>query len=281
MAILLSYLFYFIAASASPLQRRWLATKKDGGGQIDFAFRVMLITAIGGLSLVFFSPFQLRGKALELGLLALVCAVSGAAYFVSYFSAQKHVDAGVSTLVSNVYTPVTIVIATLFLNEGLEALQIIGTLFLLFAMLLVSKKHRLGKFSFDKYFWLVVISGIALGICLSAERALMKTTGFTAGTLLSWWSQVAGLGIASYIWKSHTTYNLRDTAITGGLRFLQALSWVILLQVVGNLSVVSSVTTFKVVVVFAAAAIILKERQDMTRKIIGSIIAVVGLLLMK
>lgn len=48
MIILLSYIFYFIAASASPLQRRWLATKKDAGGreQVDFAFRVTLVTVV-------------------------------------------------------------------------------------------------------------------------------------------------------------------------------------------------------------------------------------------
>src|SRR3989344_6834783 len=98
MAILLSYLFYFVAASASPLQRRWLATQKDGGGQIDFAFRVMFLTALGGLSLILFSPMQFHGSVLKLGLLSLVCAVFGASYFVSNYSAQKHVDAGVSTL---------------------------------------------------------------------------------------------------------------------------------------------------------------------------------------
>ena len=53
MTILLAYLFYFVAASASPLQRRWLAVKRDGGGQIDFAFKVMLIVATCGFGLYF------------------------------------------------------------------------------------------------------------------------------------------------------------------------------------------------------------------------------------
>jgi len=55
-------------------------------------------------------------------------------------------------------------------------MQILGTALLLVGMVIVSKKHRIGKFSFDKYFVLMALSGIFLGVCLIAERALMKIT---------------------------------------------------------------------------------------------------------
>ncbi len=282
MLVLLSYLFYFAAASASPLQRRWLSTNKEGGGQIQFAFRVMLFVAICGFLLPLFSQPQLNGGFWQIVLLGLITGLSGALFFIGNYSAQKHVDAGVTSLISNIYTPVTIIIASLFLSESLKPMQLVGTLILLFAMVLVSKKHRVGRFNFDKYFWLMILSGVSLGICLSAERALMKTTGFSAGTLISWWSQVLALGLATLIFKKNrTSYGLKDTLITGSLRFLQALSWVVLLQVVGNLSIVSAVTTFKVVVIFLFAAILLKEREDLPRKIVGSLIAIFGLLLIK
>jgi hypothetical protein len=35
----------------------------------------------------------------------------------------------------------------------------------------------------------MLLSGVFLGILLTAERALQKITGFSAGTMLSWWSQ--------------------------------------------------------------------------------------------
>ena len=127
----------------------------------------------------------------------------------------------------------------------------------------------------------MLLSGVALGVCLTAERALLKMTGFSAGTMLSWWSQCAFLGIAAIATKNKSEYSKKDIFITGGLRFFQSLSWVILLFVVGNLSIVSSITTFKVVVIFIAAAIFLKERDDLPRKILGSVVALVGLLLMK
>lgn len=283
MTILLSYIFYFIAASASPLQRRWLATKKDADSreQIDFAFRVTLVTVVLSLLIPLFSPFQLSGNPYHLFLLTLVCGICGAGFFATTYIAQKHVEAGISSLVTNIYTPVAIVLASVFLNEGLTRIQIVGTVLLLCALVIVSKRHHVGRLRFDRYFLLMIAGGIMLGISLTAERALMSITGFTAGTMLSWWAQCLALGVAAYASSSKHTYSQKDILITGVLRFLQSLSWVIVLFVVGNLSVASAVTTFKVVVIFIAAAILLKEREDLPRKIIGSVIAVIGLLLMK
>lgn len=283
MVILLSYIFYFIAASASPLQRRWLARERGGDGksQIDFAFKITLIVVALSLFIPLFSPFKIEGNPYHLFLLACVCGIFGAGTIIANYIAQKHVEAGISSIVSNIYTPITIVLASVLLNEGLAPIQIIGTVLLLIAMVLVSKKHRVGRFHFDKYFVLMIAGGIMLGFTVTAERALMNATGFTAGTMLSWWSQCAALGIATYIARSKHTYSRKDILTTGILRFLQSLSYVILVYVVGNLSVVSSVTTFKVVIIFLAAALLLKEREDMPRKIIGSAVAMIGLFLMK
>jgi hypothetical protein len=57
----LSYIFFFVAASASPLQRRWLATNKnkDNKGQIHFAFQITFVISILGLFLPFFEKFYI------------------------------------------------------------------------------------------------------------------------------------------------------------------------------------------------------------------------------
>ncbi|MBP9715392.1 MAG: EamA family transporter [Candidatus Pacebacteria bacterium] len=283
MIIILSYIFYFIAASVSPLQRRWLAVNKNGGntGQINFTFQVMLIITILSVFLPLFEPMHFAGNPFKLVILSLICGVFGAITFVFSYTAQRHIEAGVTSIIGNVYTPVAIILSTLFLSEGLNTTQILGTVLLLAGVVVVSKKHRIGRFKFDKYFIMMLLSGVFLGFVVVAERALQKTTGFSAGTMLSWWSQCLFLGIAVLITKSRNVYSNKDILITGTLRFFQALSWVTLIFVVGNLSLVSSITTFKVVIVFIAAAFFLKEREDVPRKILGSVVALVGLLLMK
>ncbi len=283
MTALLSYIFFFVAWTLSPLQRRWIATKKNSENkwQINFAFQVTVITVILSLVLPFFEPFYLQGNIYFIFILTLICGISWAIYFIAFFVAQKHVEVWVSTLVNNINTPIAIVLATLFLDEKLTNIQILWTIFLLIGMVIVSKQHRIGRFKFDKYFMMVVLSGIALGITITAERALQKMTGFTAGTMFSWWSQCLFLGIITLITHDKNQYSKKDIWITWILRFLQSLSWVVLIFVVWNLSLVSAITTFRVVVVFIAGALFLKERDNLPRKIIGSVVALIGLLLMR
>lgn len=281
--ILLSYLFYFAAAIASPLQRRWLAKKHDVdmAGQIRLAFFVTLIIAILGLPLALVSPFELSGNLVVVFSLVALCGVFGAGFFVTSYVAQRHIDAGVSSIISNIYTPITIVLATVFLGEGLSSTQVLGTVLLLAGMLVVSKKHRIGRFSFDRHFYLMLLSGAFLGIVLTLERLLQKITGFSAATILSWWAECLFLGLAVLMTKGSLIYTKHEVVVTGVLRYFQQLSWVVLVFTVGNLSVVASITTFKIVFIFIAAAILLNERDDIQRKIIGSLLAVGGLLLMK
>lgn len=280
--VILAYLFYFVVSTIAPLQLRWLKRGHQGGSEIAFSFWVVFILSVLGLAVFpFIEPLQISGGAWSLLGLSILCAVFGALYFIASFTAQKHVEAGVTSLALNIYTPITIVLSTLFFDESLKPLQIAGTALLLLSLYFLSKKHRTGTFRFDKYFLMMLGSGILLGLLLVAERALQRTTGFSGGTLLSWWSQCAGLGVAMLIFKSKNIHSVKETFITGILRFLQGFAYVFLVFVVGNLSVVSAVTTFKMVVVFVAAAIFLKEREDLPRKILGSVIAVAGLLLMR
>lgn len=279
----LSYIFYFIFASISPLQRRWLATKKNHTNtwQILFAFQITLVVSLLGFFLPFFEKFYISWNIFFITGLSFICWISWGLFFTFSYISQKYVDAGITTLVSNIYTPVSIILATIFLNERLTFIQILGTIFLLFWILIVSKKHKIWRFKFDKYFLLMLLSGVFLGILLTAERALQKITGFSAGTMLSWWSQSLFLWIVAFFVKEKSQYTKKDIFITWWLRFLQSFSWVVLVFIVWNLSLVSSITTFKVVLIFIFWALFLCERDDLKRKLFWSLIAFVGLLCMK
>ena len=283
MTIFFGYLIYFVLTTVNALQRRFVIKKKNAQGveQISFAFQVMAILVFASVVMQFFSPLYFSGNKVYLILLSMVCGVCGMGYFILNFSAQKHVDAGVSNVIVNIYTPITIILAFLFLGEGLTNTQILGTLLLMVSMFLVSKKHRLGAFRFDKYFWLMVLSGVSMGILLVAERALQKQTGLTGATMLSWGAQCFFLGLATLYFKSKHPYTNSEVLTTGILQVGSSMSYVVLLYIVGNLSLVSSITTFKIVAVFIGAALLLHEREDLPRKILGSVIAVIGLLLMK
>ncbi|MFZ2149543.1 MAG: EamA family transporter [Minisyncoccia bacterium] len=262
---------------------RWLLRDKSftPKQQISFTFQCIAVLFAGSLLFPFFSPFFLNPNYSKLFFLALVCGLFGAAFNVLQYVAQKYLEAGVGGLVRNIYTPITILLSSFLLHEGLTPIQIVGTLLLLMSIFIVSKKHRTGKFTFDKYFVLMLLSGVLLSAVLVAERELQRVTGFSAGVMLSWGAQAASLGLlALFIGEKHT-YSKKQVLITGGLQFLKAFSYVMLVWVVGNLSLVTSITTFQVILLFIAGAVFLKEREDLGIKIFGSIIAVIGLLLMK
>ena len=282
MIIFLSYTVYFILTTVNALQRRFVIKNKNAPGleQIHFAFEVMVILVLASVILQFFSPLYFAGSKLYLIVFSLMCGIFGMGYFTLNFIAQKHVDVGVSNVVVNIYTPITIVLSSLFLREGLNNMQLFGTLLLLISMFIISKKHRIGRFSFDKYFWIMILSGVSMGVLLIAERALQKQTGLAGATMLSWGAQCFFLGLATIILKSKHTYKNKEVLTTGILQAFSSMSYVVLLYVVGNLSLVSSITTFKIVAVFIVAALFLNEKEDLPRKIFGSIIAVIGLLLM-
>jgi drug/metabolite transporter (DMT)-like permease len=228
----------------------------------------------------FFSDFYLAGSYPYLAFLAVTCAIFGASANILGYIGQKHLDAGTMSVVWNIYTPVTIVLSSVVVHEGLTLPQVAGTILLLIAIFVISRKHHLGKFRFKRDFLFVLLGGLLIGFLLVAERTLQKTTGFSAGVMISWGSQVMGLGIARFLVGAKHTYTKKEVTITGTLQFLGALSYVMLVWVVGNLSVVTSITTFKVVIVVIAAGIFLGEKEDLRRKIIGSVLAVIGLLLM-
>jgi len=283
MTIILIYVGFFLVTTLSSLQRRFVIKRKDSEGldQIRFAFEVMCILVIGSIVMQFFSPLYFSGSKLYLVFLSLICGVFGMGFFALNFMAQKHIDAGVSNVILNICTPLTIIFSSVFLRESLTNIQILGTALLLTSIILISQKHRISRFNFDKYFWMILLSGVFLSILLVAERTLQIQTGLTGATILSWGSQCFFLGLLTLALKSKHTYTNSEVLTTGILQLFSSIAYVVLLFYIGNLSLVSAVTTFKIVTVFIAAAIFLGEREDMPRKIFGSILAVIGLLLIK
>lgn len=285
MTIILAYLFYFVFATWSPLQRRVLA-KKTNYNPILIAQKTNLVKILIGT--IVFALIPNKGSFVfskQLWILLILSCLFSVIHFVLIYATQKHIDATKTTIIVNVYTPVSILLATIFLGESLTLKQIFGTLLLLLAVVIISIKKIDNKFlKIDKYVLRMLIVGISLGIVLVIERQLMIITGNWNGVFLSWFAGFVGLSIVAPLVSKYfagTRPSNKDVIVTAGLNFLQQASWPILVVAVGSFSVVSSVTTFKIVVVFVASYLFLHEKDHLKRKIAGSILALIGLLLMK
>jgi drug/metabolite transporter (DMT)-like permease len=281
--ILLAYLFYFVAATASPLQRR-LQAKKTQSNVLLLATQTQIVVCCLGL-LLLIKPGQ--GLGLTVSALPIsfgIILFGGLFHSLSYLS-QKHVDAAQTSVISNIYTPVTILLAVLFLNDQFTTKQFFGTLILIVAVLLIAVDNITRRtLRISRYSFMMLASGSSLGVILFLEKLMMNMLGAGRGVFISWVLQLIGLAIVSKVFSKNLIGNkpkFREIALSSILRFAQQVSYVILLVVVGNLAVVSAVTTFKIVFVFAASYILLDERTHIKRKVVGSLLALIGLLLTK
>lgn len=282
MTAILAYIFFFVAATASPLQRRHQSkvTKTD---PIILAAWTQAFVWVLGLSLLYRADTSSFEWSWHLAFLSLGLLISSPLFFYLSYKSQKHVDATQSIILSNIYTPVAIALALLFLGDALTKTQIIGAIILFFAMILISIERVGNKsFAFSKHSFEMLTSGIFLGIVLFLEKATMDLVGNRVGIVFSWTAQIIGLFALVYAIRGiHKLPTKREILVSGSLRYAQQLSWVTLLIVVGNLALVSAVTTFKIVFIFLGAFIFLKERDHLARKFLGVAIAIIGLLLMK
>jgi drug/metabolite transporter (DMT)-like permease len=282
MNLFLAYVFYFVAASASPLYRRWSAKKQpDDGNKLKAAFYSNAVLACMAPLLFIHGSLPAHIPVIKIIILAVLAGVFGTAFIAFQYNAQKHVDAGLTTVISNIYTPVVIILSTLFLGEKLKGLQFVGTGLLLYAAIIMSKKHKISRFKYDTYFMQMLCSGMFLGVTLIIERLMIKSVGLPLAFTLSWLTQTAGIGLVSLSDKRPLGVPRRVIGTTGVLRFFQIYAFGLLIVISGNLSIVSSITTFKVVIIVAVAALFMNEKDHLREKIIGSLVALAGLLLMK
>ncbi len=117
MSIIFAYIFYFIAASASPLQRRWLAKNKSLTlrQQITFTFQISFVLALCSLLLPLWKPITYTGDNIPLVITLTLGTMffGGGFYLISYIT-DKHLDAGIKSFTSNLSTPLVILFSTLF-----------------------------------------------------------------------------------------------------------------------------------------------------------------------
>src|SRR6202042_2303499 len=88
---------------------------------------------------------------------------------------QKEVDATQFSIISNIYTPITILTSAFLLKESLTTIQVVGMMLLVFGAITISiKRVRPQTFLFDSHSLMSIWSGVALRFGLVAERAAVR-----------------------------------------------------------------------------------------------------------
>lgn len=248
-----------------------------------FSGVMVLVFAILSNNLSFPSLDLILEKKLYLFILLSGLCFAANAYFG--FKSLKHIDISKFIVLFSFRTVVTIIVASIFLNEKLTPVQLIGSLLILLSIILINSKSVKEIFVFGKGEVYVLIASIAFGLGNVSDKYMFDsfelipymTIGFLLpGTLLTLRKPNTILEFPEFFRKNR----IWKITLFTFLYTLAALSFYYAFILADNASLVSSIGQISTIVTVILGIIVLKERKDLRKKLLGGAISFVGLVLL-
>lgn len=276
---------YLVLNTATYLFQRTLGQKLSKYKRLISGFFFLVIHYPLGLIVAAYSS-----PHLAIGWLNLLLLVAGSWVFplinIIALKASKDVDAGHYTVLSNVTPIVTIIAATLLLNERLDARQLAGAAIIITSAFLITLP-RLRRGSRSRAFGVTVaLSGFLLaGLATVYERWMLTRIGFGAYLIFGWGLQT--LWMAAIAWPQrkqvHIIKKKENFAPILGFALassIKGICFVAALKLSGNASLFSAFASFTAILVVPAAYIVLKERDWLWLKITAAATGTIGLVIL-
>ena len=278
-------ILYLILTTATYLSRRQLAMSFASHNRIVNAFSfVAAVYPVGLIVAAFNSP--------DLGIgwwNFLLLVIGGAIFPISYllaYRANKDVDAGLYTIINNIAPVVSIILATLWLNETLTGIQLLGAGIILIATTVVTLP-QVGKHLVKNRHALICafVAVVLIGIGIVYERYMLTRIDFGAYLVYGWGLQT--LWIVAFAWNQRHTLKalkkpkMRKPLISYSLSLaLRGICFVSALRLSGNASFVVAFVSFMPVLIVLSAFFVLNEHDHLRLKLGGAALGVAGLLLL-
>jgi len=282
----ISFFFYFIFGAMSYVLRRVLAQKLGNHNRLINSVFFICFLLPAAIILSFFFPHDLNVGAFNLLLLfggSIIWPILG----IISFRANKEVDVGIFTIISNLSPIFTIAIALTFLHENLGKLQFVGIgLLILSGLLIASSQLNKKNRASTKNILICLLSAAVLGVAVAYERFMLSRIDFGAYLIYGWGSQIIWSAILTgkELKKLPDLFNKaakkRKTLIVWGITStLKSVAFILALKISGSASIISAASNFMSIVVVITAYFYLKERQHMIHKWLAAGIGIAGLLL--
>ena len=189
---------YIVLATAAYLLRRQLAQSiPDANRIINAIFFVGFLYPLGVAIAVLSKP------NLAIGWDNFVYVFFGSMLFplvmVTAFNANKHIDAGLYTILNNLTPVVAIVCAYIFLAERLTSTQLTGSFIIIGSAFLASLpklKHHAKSNPVGIYFALISIVLLGLGVVF--EKWMLGRMDFGAYLIFGWGAQALWMAILAW-----------------------------------------------------------------------------------
>lgn len=277
--ILISVVLYSISVL---LQRVLLKENESQPVAYSIFFQFLTGVVLGLVGFLFADmslPANLADLFWNLALMTILYGFSN----IFIFKSLKQTEASKFSIVFATRAFFTVLASSILLEEFLEGSQFLGALFIFSGVVLVNLKSS--KLSFDRGTLFALFAAFAFGIANTNDRFLLGsfsvypyiTIGFLAPSLLM---------AAIYPKEIKHIKVFLDKKILNKMLFLSviyafsAVAFFAALQLSDNSSRVASINLISVIVTVILATIFLKEKDNLSKKVISAILSFVGLLLL-
>jgi len=227
---------------------------------------------------------------LHIGWLSLALVLAGSIVWplsnLSAYRANRHIDAGMFSILSNLTPIVTITVAWNLLGEGLNSQQLFGAVIILVSAILVTlpsiRRHRRTDRN-GLMFALLTVVLVGLGIVF--ERYMLKRMDIGAYFIFGWGAQTFWMIIFA-LSEYKNIHLLKDrkfflpTLGYGLSAALRGVGFVAALKFSNNASLVGAAASFLSVSVVVAAFFFTNEKDGLAIKLPAALLGTVGLIIL-
>lgn len=269
-----------LASITTILQKILLRQEKNDPVAFSIFFQI-IIGIIFGIAVVFLgqNPLLNLNKHIFNVILAVILYGFGNVFV---FKALKNIEASKFTVIFSSRALFTTLASTLLLEEGLTPKQLIGAGFIISGIIIATLKSL--KYKFQKSDLIGVAAGLFFGLANTNDRFLLQSINLYPYLLIVF--LLPGVFIMTIYPKTLSKMRVfLEKRLFAKIMILcliysaSAVTFFAALQMATNSSQVVNINLAGIIVTVILSIIILKERTNIIKKIVGAILAFIGLVL--
>ncbi len=197
---------------------------------------------------------------------------------------RSGIEASTYSMIKQLSTTFMIFAGLIFFKEEFVLTKFIGAILIIFSNLLIFYKKK-GKFEFNKYILLGILSNIAFTVALFLDVNISDNFNLSFYVAITLMVPALLIIICERIKPSE----IKREIVNGNKKsiLITALSWgtMILVQLrayqLGNVTVVAPLCALTVILNVIIGYIFLKEKENLLRKIIAAVLIIISVILIK
>lgn len=201
------------------------------------------------------------------------------------FKALQSIEVSKFSILYATRAVVTIIIASIFLKESLNVIQLLGSGMILFSILFLNTTSTRDLFRFGKGELYTLTAALAFGIATVSDKYIIEWFDYIPYLTLDFLLPAIILiaikpKVVQEFRKLLVLKTLPTILLFSTLYALGALTFFGAMDASDNTSLVSSIGQVTTIVTVIMGVVLLKERKDLLKKIIAGVTSVIGLILL-